>query len=439
MLRKLLPRSAFGQLALLIGSVLLINQLVSYVTVAVYVIKPTTLQLNELMGRQINQLFVDGLEFAPDRPTVVEALRAKTRDDELQIYTLQQARDLGVEQATYYGFLSDQMSIQLGGEADVRITSGVQYWVWVRPPQAPSIWIRIPLPGMSDSNISPLTLYLLVIGVLSVAGGWLFARQQSRPLRRLQKAAMDVSRGNYPNPLPLQGSAEVEEVTKAFNKMSSSMKQLEQDRALLMAGISHDLRTPLTRIRLASEMMSEQDEYLQQGIAHDIEDMDEIINQFIAFIRTDHHDNLVQCTLAELTREIAKAEAHRIEELELTIDSEQPVLANPVAIKRVIANLVENAHRYGKGWIAIRVWDDGDFSFVQISDNGPGIDSNKLEELFQPFTQGDTARGSVGSGLGLAIVRRIVVSHGGHVSLTNRQEGGLSATVRLPFSRTTSN
>ncbi|GLP95936.1 two-component sensor histidine kinase [Paraferrimonas sedimenticola] len=417
----------------MIGSVLLINQLVSYVTVAVYVIKPTSQQLNELMGRQINQLFIDGVELTAENPTFAEALRAKSRDDELQIFTPKQARENGVEQAVYYGFLSDQMSEQLGGEADVRITSGEQYLVWVRPPQAPSIWIRIPLPGVSDSNISPLTLYLLVIGALSVLGGWLFARQQSRPLRRLQRAAISVSQGQYPDPLPLQGSAEVEAVTKAFNQMSDSMKQLEADRALLMAGISHDLRTPLTRIRLASEMMSEQDEYLQQGIAHDIEDMDEIINQFIAFIRTDQQENRVDCSLSELLKEVAEAERHRISELETDFEPLPELKLNPVAFKRVIGNLVENALRYGNGMVRLSCGQSSEAVWFSIEDNGPGIPDDKIKDLFQPFTQGDSARGSVGSGLGLAIVRRVVRGHGGEIRLSNRIGGGLRAQVSLPL------
>ncbi len=157
------------------------------------------------------------------------------------------------------------MSEYLGGPAEVRIAQSNLLQIWIRPPQAPSIWIKVPLNGWNENALSPLNLYLLVIGALSVAGGWWFARQQNRPLRRLQKAAISVSRGNFPDPLPLTGSSELVEVTNAFNRMSQSMKQLEQDRALLMAGISHDLRTPLTRIRLASEMMVDDDAYLQEA------------------------------------------------------------------------------------------------------------------------------------------------------------------------------
>jgi two-component system osmolarity sensor histidine kinase EnvZ len=106
------------------------------------------------------------------------------------------------------------------------------------------VWIKVPLNSWNENALSPLNLYLMVIGALSVAGGWWFARQQNRPLRRLQKAAIAVSRGDFPEPLPLSGSSEIIEVTSTFNQMARSMKQLEQDRALLMAGISHDLRTP---------------------------------------------------------------------------------------------------------------------------------------------------------------------------------------------------
>lgn len=292
----------------------------------------------------------------------------------------------------------------------------------------------MPLTGFKDFGLSPLTLYLMVIGALSVAGGWWFARKQNRPLKRLQKAALSVSHGDYPAPLPTDsGSTEIIEVTHAFNQMSHSMKQLEQDRALLMAGISHDLRTPLTRIRLASEMMVEEDEYLKDGIAHDIEDMDAIINQFIAYIRQDQESNREPAQLNDLINDVAEAEANRAGTIELNLSTLPDIPMQAIAIKRVISNLVENAARYGNGWTLISsTLSDNKVGF-SVEDNGPGIDASEIEQLFQPFTQGDTARGSVGSGLGLAIIKRIVDRHHGSVTLTNRPQGGLKAQVWLPL------
>jgi two-component system osmolarity sensor histidine kinase EnvZ len=430
--QRLLPRNAFSQTVVLIGSLLLINQLVSYWSVAVYFIKPSYEQINQLIARQINILFVDGVDVGREHLSMVDALNAKVRHDGMTVYNLKQAREAGLDNAAYYGFLSEQMSGYLGGEAEVRFSQGETLNVWIRPPQAPKLWIKVPLTSINESDLSPLTLYLLVIGALSVAGGWLFARKQNKPLKRLQKAAFAVSKGQFPEPLPLSGSTEIVEVTHAFNQMAHSMKQLEQDRALLMAGISHDLRTPLTRIRLASEMMVEDDQYLKDGIVGDIEDMDAIITQFIAYIRNDEDVERELFQVNQLIQEISQQESHRNGVLETSFSECPAILIHPVAIKRVLSNLVENAFRYGNGWVKITSFQQGRFVGFSVEDDGPGIDEATAETLFQPFTQGDSARGSVGSGLGLAIIKRIIDRHNGKVSLANRADGGLIARVLLP-------
>ncbi|MCL1147293.1 two-component system sensor histidine kinase EnvZ [Shewanella marinintestina] len=431
--QRLLPRSSFSQTVMLIGCLLLTNQLVSYISVAVYFIKPSYQQINQLIARQVKLLFVDGVDIGREHLTMVDALNAKVRDDTMHFYNQKQARQAGIERATYYSFLSSQMSEYLGGEAEVRIAQGEEFEIWIRPPQAPSIWIKVPLTGLNEKNLSPLTLYLMVIGALSVAGGWWFARQQNRPLRRLQKAATAVSRGDYPEPLPLSGSTEIVEVTNTFNQMSHSMRQLEQDRALLMAGISHDLRTPLTRIRLASEMMVEEDQYLKDGIVNDIEDMDAIINQFISYIRQDQEGTRELEQINDLIQDVIQAESNREGNIDSDLSQCPNIPMQGVAIKRVISNLVENAYRYGNGWVKISSQFNGQFIGFSVEDNGSGINEEQIPKLFQPFTQGDTARGSVGSGLGLAIIKRIVDRHQGKVILTNRSEGGLHAQVWLPI------
>ncbi|MCL1047072.1 two-component system sensor histidine kinase EnvZ [Shewanella sp. 1_MG-2023] len=431
--QRFLPRNSFSQTVLLIGSLLLINQLVSYLSVTVYFIKPSYEQINQLIARQINLLFIDGVVITRENLTVVDALNAKVRDDEMKVYNQQNAIAAGLESATYYGFLSEQMSEYLGGEAEVRFSQGKQLQVWIRPPQAPTLWIKVPLTGLNENDLSPLTLYLLVIGALSVAGGWWFARRLNRPLKRLQRAAFSVSKGEFPEPLPLSGSSEIVEVTHAFNQMSHSMKQLEQDRALLMAGISHDLRTPLTRIRLASEMMVDEDQYLKDGIVTDIEDMDDIINQFIAYVRHDQESARELNDINRLIQEINQQEMHREGNIELNLQDCPLVPFQSVAIKRVLSNLVENGFRYGNGLIKISSYQTAKGVSFIIEDNGPGINEAEIEKLFQPFTQGDSARGSVGSGLGLAIVKRIIDRHHGKIELKNRPEGGLRAQVWLPI------
>jgi two-component system osmolarity sensor histidine kinase EnvZ len=432
---KLLPKTAFGQTVFLIGSLLLINQIVSYFSVIFYIFEPSYQQLNSLLAKQVKVLFI-----ADHKGYRIPKLLSKDYIDAtgIEVYSIQQAIDNGLDDADHYPYFSTQMSEQLGGPAEVRISKGEQFYFWVRPPQAPNYWVKMPLDGFEKKSFSPLTIYLIAIGVLSVAGGWVFARQLNRPLKALQLAAEEVARGDIPKQLPEKGSTEIVAVTRAFNKMSAGIERLEKDRNLLMAGVSHDLRTPLTRIRLATEMMGPEEDYLKEGIVNDIEDMNLIIDQFIAFIRHHKEENIVETDLNSLLSHVAEAELQNKDRIiELKLDPHLPAIElRPTAIKRVITNLLENALRYSEHDVVIQsrhVAKEKKVYFC-IADKGPGIPEEDLERLFEPFHQGDQARGGEGSGLGLAIIKKIVEMHGGEVILQNQPEGGLRATVSLPIS-----
>jgi len=434
-MKRLLPRSAFGQMALLICVLLLINQTVSYVTVVKHVVEPSFRQINTLLAKQIKLVFMnvsdEGRETLPTDELLSEQFQEVTG---LRVYPAYLAPKFGLDKATHYSFLSQQMSEYLGGKTEVRVAKEDRYMVWINPPQDPYVWIKIPLEKFDDSDFSPLTFYLVVIGVLSVIGGWLFARYVFRPLRRLQEAANQVAQGKYPERLALNGTTEIVGVTRAFNSMAFGIKQLEDDRTLLMAGISHDLRTPLTRIRLATEMLDDREAFFKEGIEQDIEDMNEIIDQFITYIKLDREELAEKKSLNELISLEVKAELAQGHNISVDLQEIPQLMLRPVALKRVISNLLGNAKRYGGGEIYVSSgMRNKKIAFFEIADNGPGIPKDKIEQLFKPFVQGDNARGGQGSGLGLAIVQRFVNHHGGKVLITNRKKGGLSVQIELPL------
>ncbi len=431
---RILPQSAFGKTVFLIGFLLLINQLVSYFLVAVYVIQPSLQQTNHLIAKQIKVVFIDvGTDDAKFSEDLTKRFQQATG---IEVYSQQVAGRFGLDHSIYYQYFSDEMSRELGGPAEVRIEQDENFSFWVRPPQAPDYWIKIPLNGLNETDFSPLQIYILLIGFLSVAGGWWFARHLNRPLQSLQQAALRVGRGDIPEPLPEIGSTEIIAVTRAFNQMASGIRQLEKDRALLMAGVSHDLRTPLTRIRLASEMMSEQDDWIKDGIANDIDDMNAIIDQFIDYIRHHKEEPLHAEDLNQLVAEQVSAERLQQRQLEMALANHLPrVPMRRIAMKRVLTNLIENAIKYSDGPIEIHTgFEKGSKRlYVQVRDHGPGIPEEQMAKMFEPFTQGDTARGSAGSGLGLAIIKKIVDMHRGEITLHNHAFGGLVATVYLPL------
>jgi two-component system osmolarity sensor histidine kinase EnvZ len=428
---RLLPKSAFGQTVLLIGILLFINQVVSLVSVTFYFVSPNVQQINNLLATQIKLAFVEDIDSKTPHldPRFYQAAGMK-------VYSQSEAIKSGVDQATPYQYWSRQMSDSLGGEAQVRITHGEPYLYWINPPQNPDIWITIPMVGLGQGDGSPHLVYLLMIGILSVGGSLIFVRRLNRPLKALQDAALLVGRGQVPKPLKEEGSSELIAVTHAFNQMSKGIKQLEDDRALLTAGISHDLRTPLTRIRLASEMLPESQDWVKEGIVHDIEDMNEIIDQFIDYVRQDQQECMEESNLNDLIKEAAQVrnieENHRIT---LNLEPLPKTLIRRVALKRVLDNLIENAFRYGSDNIEItsrHIKKEKQLCFA-IRDFGPGIPEEQMEGLFEPFTQGDKARGSLGSGLGLAIIKRIVDMHSGKVTLQNHPQGGLIARVSIGY------
>lgn len=434
---RLLPKSAFGQTVLLIGVLLLINQVVSYLSVTYYFVRPTTQQISSLLATQVQSVQSQGLMSAP-----LEQRLAYAKQTKVEIMTTEQALQQGLRDATHYNFMSSQVSSQIGVKADVRISTAETavgsepYRVWISLSTRPNIWVSIPLIGGNDAHISPPpTMYLMVIGILSVTGGWWFVRHLNRPLQALQQAALQVGRGQFPPPLKEQGSSEMREVTRAFNRMNQGIKQLEDERTLMTAGISHDLRTPLTRIRLASEMLPEESEWVRDGINEDIEDMNAIIDQFIEYARFDRTGEWENANLNTLIGDMVRVhERYESHHITLKLTSLQDTPVRTVAIKRVLDNLIENAFRYGGDKISISTFFDRTKQrvYCRIRDFGPGIPDNELDNAFMPFKQGDKARGSLGSGLGLAITRKIINMHFGNITLRNHPEGGLVAEFWLP-------
>lgn len=430
---KLFPKSTFSQTILVVLTVLVFNQLVSLVTLSTYIIQPSAQQVNQLLAKQIRVLFIDINMSVPDD----EMVGAFHRVTGIGLYREEQALSLGLAEATYYPYRSQEISKLLGGETEVRISSGDEYQFWVRAPQAPKFWIKIPLAGLESANFTPLFLLLLFFALLSFLGVWFLVRYMNKPLKSLQHAAMTLGKGKIPDALPEQGTTEIIAVTQAFNHMSKGISQLDDDRNLLMAGISHDLRTPLTRIRLALAMMSENEDALKEGIEYDIDDMNVIIDQFIDYVRpiSVSKDNIQKMNLSEVINEVINNEKLGTRKIYYDIRENVFVPMHYVAIKRVLVNLIQNAVRYTSGniWIVSGEEKKLNSAYFTILDEGKGIDESEIEQLFQPFRQGDQARGGEGSGLGLAIVKRIIQAHQGSVSLENNTEGGLRVKIVLPI------
>jgi len=265
---------------------------------------------------------------------------------------------------------------------------------------------------------------------LALLGAWLIASRIARPLARLSEAARRIGRGDEPAPLAEDGARELRTVQAAFNRMTGDLDSMERERAMVLAGISHDLRTPLSRLRLAVEM-SGADAATAQGMNADIEEMDQVIGQFLDFARGDAEAR-EPVALDALADEVAAHFAKLGKPVRRTGTSGVTLPAARMALHRALMNLVDNALRHGGGEIELACARHDGHAVLEVLDRGPGIPPGEADRLKRPFTRLDEARsGQGGSGLGLAIVERVARAHGGRFELAPREGGGLAARLVL--------
>jgi signal transduction histidine kinase len=283
----------------------------------------------------------------------------------------------------------------------------------------------------------PFPAWRVLVSLLALAGGVvlgvvLVVRRITAPLGALALAAERLGRGETVPPLRDAGPEEVRRTTRAFNRMQARLRRFVDDRTRMLAAISHDLRTPITTLRLRAELL--EDEEQRPKILETLDEMQRMAEATLAFAHEDASSeetravdiaSLVESLaldLQDLGREVALAPAGRI------------VLAcRPLALKRAIRNLIENACIYGeRARVAVALADND--VLIAIEDDGPGIVEAEMERVFQPFVRLEPSRSreTGGIGLGLAIARNIARAHGGDVTLANRPAGGLVATLRLP-------
>lgn len=298
-------------------------------------------------------------------------------------------------------------------------------------------WVRIPRERLERPAALQWIGWGTLALVLSLIAAYLTVSHLNRPLKALAKAAGEIGQGRTPAPVSETGAMEIQAVARAFNQMSQDLQRLDQDRAIILAGISHDLRTPLARLRLGTEM-SQADEALKEGMRADIEEMDRTIGQFLDFARVsgDGGGEAMQPTrLSALAEELVEQYGRLGHRIEASIEETPELKLRRQALRRVLANLIDNALRHAGPEIEIHTCSEGNSVIAEVLDRGPGIPFDQADRLKQPFTQLEQARsGAQGSGLGLAIVDRVVRSHGGSLDLLPRPGGGLIARILLPDS-----
>jgi two-component system, OmpR family, osmolarity sensor histidine kinase EnvZ len=277
--------------------------------------------------------------------------------------------------------------------------------------------------------------WMIGMSALLLALAIYFMNRQVQPILRLARAVDQFGKGRDVGDFKLDGPTEIRQAGAAFNLMRKRILRHIGQRTEMLAAVSHDLRTPLTRMRLELEMLA--DGQAQQsdleGLRADLDEMVNVVDGYLAFARGEGQEAIVATDLGSLLQEVAqRASAGRSPVL---VELESPVTLplRPVAMRRCLTNLVQNAVRHAR-WVGIRVAAQGDHVWIAIDDDGPGIPADQREAVFKPFYRLEASRNpsTGGVGLGLTIARDIVLGHGGDIELTEAPEGGLRVLVRLP-------
>ena len=275
-------------------------------------------------------------------------------------------------------------------------------------------------------------LWMFCVSIIFLILAYIFMKGQIRPLKRLAIIAETFGRGLDAPELKESGASEIRQTTNAFNQMRTRIKRFLKQRTEMLAGVSHDLRTPLTRMKLQLSLMK--DLNAKKELESDINEMTAMLDSYVSFVKGEVPDPIEEINFHDLLREICENTKVNNKKIDLEINKEIISSGRPLQLRRCFVNLIENAIRYSEK-IIVELNFDNENIIVDISDNGPGIPKNKYDEVFKPFFTLDPSRNKLKgeSGLGLTISRDIVRSHGGDISLSKSSLGGLKVTVSLPI------
>lgn len=338
----------------------------------------------------------------------------------------------------YLRFLVAALSARVGEPvAASRETIQDQEWFWVSLPAGGR---RLSV-GFPHSRIGPRPIHAVLASLaggalLTLLAAWWLARRATRPLQRLQRAVTSLGRGQTPERLPETGPREIAALSRRFNEMTKQVEDLLAARTVLLAGVSHDLRTPLARLRLAVEMLVRRPSpELAAQVEGDIEAMDRLIGDVLTLARGFGHEASQPVALAELLADLVRATPGAADRV--LIEASDITLELPAgALRRILANLVENALRYGGGKpVTLHAETAAGGCRIGVLDRGPGIPVAEREAVFRPFHRLEASRSvsTGGSGLGLAIVSQLAAAQGWRISLQDRVGGGLAAWLEIPL------
>ena len=288
----------------------------------------------------------------------------------------------------------------------------------------------VPKEMVSASSVRLFVLWTTLPSILLIVIALIFLKNQTRPLVKLAKAAERFGKGDYVNDFRPSGAQEIRKAAYEFDRMAKRINRHLNQRSEMLSGISHDLRTPLTRLKLQLAMLTQKD--ISTRMSKDIDEMERMLNDYLQFAKTQSKESTTSIELTNLLKELSQNLDNK--NLDISFQDNITLKGRPVALKRSLENIIQNGLTYGKK-VLVTVKKSSNRGLILIEDDGPGIPEDQYKNVFKPFFRLDKSRSlnQSGVGLGLAIVEDIINSHGGNIQLGKSQLGGLQVKISLPF------
>ncbi|MBC8493522.1 MAG: HAMP domain-containing protein [Candidatus Thioglobus sp.] len=430
-----MTKTLFGRTSLIVTSTMLAFLVATIAIAGYFIILPVGKRNAEDLASLIHLSAKTYVELPPE--TRQDFINELSKSHQLFWGTGKEQLAEHIHLKPHFSFMENHLSKNLGSAVDIAPEVGNVNRHWVDINIAGES-VRL---GFDQQRIGvalpSVALYLLsILAIMATLSSLILVKKLTRPIQRLSEAAGIIGRGNVPKILPEDGPKELAQTAKAFNKMSTDVQNLLENRTVLLGGISHDLRTPLTRMRMALEMLPEGvDLELRNELKHSIANMELIIAEYMQLTKGLENSELELINLhALLTRIIAELNPSKHQVVKLMGDLDSTINSHLSALHRVLSNLIENALRYGNDQPVSVSWQTlGDSLTIVISDQGSGIAPEDQVKIFRPFYRLESSRNrnSGGTGLGLAIVDQIATQKGWQLSLHSEMGSGTQITLSL--------
>ena len=438
----LFPKNLLNRLILIIASLIIVSQLITIKVFDYFEMEPRA----ESMAQEISTI-------VKYTKAAIQSAYPSTRLDLLQ--SLSKMSDVKIVPAYYFENikpLPDEIFLSMVVKK-IKQDLGEDTIVTLNHYDIPGIWVSFEIGDGLFWAVIPRNVFDrpfpwhwigwgIVVFLVSISGAYFLTTRINKPLNLLINATSKLKKGLPFKKIPEDTATEFKEVTKAFNEMASNLAKSENERRFIMGSVSHDIRTPLTRMKLSLEMLPKKSAFLKESMDQDIDEINQIINQFLDFVRGFDDEPISSLNFGNFLTELKKQHAilgHDLKISKITRSKDIPknlfIDVRPLAFKRLFDNLINNGVKFSKSnkiELVAKLYNEK--IVINVLDNGPGIPKTQREKLLEPFERLDQARGSIGgSGLGLAIANRIVMVHNGKLELINRRTGGLNVKLTFPL------